>query len=280
MIRPFGFAKPTGVKEALEALQHANAVCLAGGTDLLVEMRSGHKHPDLVVDIKGIRELQEFSFDRQKGITIGAAVPLNFLISHKQIRESCPALAEAAASIGSYQIRNRATVAGNICNSSPAADMAPVLYILGARMIIAGPGGERTLPISAFMTGVKQNALSPGEFVTGIRIPPPPKARMLFLKKQRVRGHDLALINAAGLAEPGSGSLRICVGACATRPVLLEGTDELYRKEKNPDRLAEGIAELAVSAVAPIDDVRASAEYRSDLVRVFVKRIVKQVCAA
>jgi CO/xanthine dehydrogenase FAD-binding subunit len=280
MIGLFGFVKPTTVEEALEALQVPNSVCLAGGTDLLVEMRNRLKNPDLVVDIKGIPELAEFSFDPGKGIIIGAGVPLNFLAAHKGIRNSCPALAEAAASIGSYQIRNRATLAGNICNASPAADMAPVLFILGAEMVISGPGGERTLPISAFMTGVKQNALASGEFVTRVRIPPLPTARMAFMKKQRVRGHDLALINAAGLADAGSKSLRICVGACAVRPLLLEGTDELYAREKNPDRLAEGVAEMAAASIAPIDDVRASAEYRRDLVRVFVKRIVRQVCAA
>ncbi len=280
MIKPFGFFKPSTVGETLEALKGPNAVCLAGGTDLLVEMRNGLKHPDLIVDIKGVKELEAFSFDRGKGIVVGAGVTLNFLVAHKGIRESCPALAEAAASIGSYQIRNRATLVGNICNSSPAADMAPVLFILGARIVIAGPTGERTLPISSFMTGVKKNALSPGEFVTRVEIPPLPGGKIAFMKKQRVRGHDLALINAAGLADPGAGSLRICVGACAVRPVLLEGTEALYRKEKNPVRLAESIAELAVSSVSPIDDVRASAEYRSDLVRVFVKRIVEQVCAA
>lgn len=280
MIKPFGYCKPATVEKALEALKIPSAVCLAGGTDLLVEMRNDLKHPDLVVDIKGLKEIAEFSFDRQKGITIGAGVTLNFLVADKQIQDSCPALAEAAASIGSYQIRNRATLAGNICNGSPAADLAPVLYILGARMIIAGPGGERALPISDFMTGVKQTALEPGEFVTKVKIPPLPGGKTAFMKKQRVRGHDLALINAAGLADPGSGSLRICVGACATRPVLLKGTDELFVKEKNPEKLAESIAELAVSSISPIDDVRASAEYRSDLVRIFVKRIVRQVCAA
>jgi CO/xanthine dehydrogenase FAD-binding subunit len=280
MIKPFGFFKPSTVGEALEALKNPNAVCLAGGSDLLVEMRSGLKHPDLVVDIKGIKKLEDFSFDRREGIVIGAGVTLNFLVAHEGIRDSCPALAEAAASIGSYQIRNRATLVGNICNSSPAADMAPVLFILGAQIVIAGPAGERTLPISSFMTGVKQNALAPGEMVIRVEIPPPPAGKTAFMKKQRVRGHDLALINAAGLAAAGTGSLRICVGACATRPVLLEGTDELYNKEKNPARLAESIAELAVSSVSPIDDVRASAEYRSDLVRVFVKRIVEQICAA
>lgn len=280
MIKPFGFFKPSTVGEALEALKGPNAVCLAGGTDLLVEMRNGLKTPDLIVDIKGVKELETFSFDRREGIVVGAGVTLNFLVAHEGIRESCPALAEAAASIGSYQIRNRATLVGNICNASPAADMAPVLFILGARIVIAGAEGERTLPISSFMTGVKKNALSHGEFVTRVEIPPLPGGKIAFMKKQRVRGHDLALINAAGLADAAAGSLRVCVGACAVRPVLLEGTEELYRKEKNPARLAESIAGLAVSSVSPIDDVRASAEYRSDLVRVFVKRIVERVCAA
>ena len=100
------------------------------------------------------------------------------------------------------------------------------------------------------------------------------------MKKQRVRGHDLALINAAGLADPKANTLRVCVGACAVRPVLLEGTDDLYSKEKNPDKLAEQVAELAATSVSPIDDVRSSAEYRRDLVRVYARRIVKQVCAA
>ena len=278
MIRPFAYVKPATMEEALDALKLDNSKPLAGGTDLLVEMRNGLKEPELLVDIKCLAELNTLTNDREGGVKIGAGVTLNALIENKEIRERLPAIAEAAFSIATYQLRNRATMVGNICNASPAADMAPPLYVLGADVVITGPCGERIIPISEFITGVKKNSLKKGELVVQVEVPQVPKAKMVFLKKQRIKGHDLALINVAGLADKQSGSLRICVGACAVKPLLLEGLDQAFQETKGVEQLAEQVARLALQAISPIDDVRSSKEYRMDMVEVLVKRVVRQIC--
>ncbi len=279
MIRPFSYLKPRTLAEALEALAADGARPMAGGTDLLVEMRNGQRKPQVLVDIKGLEELQVLDVDPGKGASIGAGVSLNALVDSARVRKYLPLLSEAAFSIATYQLRNRATLVGNICNASPAADMAPPLYVLEAQVVIAGPDGERRLPVSEFITGVKSTALKQGELVVRVEIPRLLQARTAFLKKQRIRGHDLALINVAGLADGQAEVLRICIGACAVTPVLAAETDSLFKKTKDVEKLAEEAAELAVRTVSPIDDLRASQEYRRDMVRVFVKRLVRRICS-
>jgi len=279
MIKPVAYFKPSSLSEAVEALQSGNAKPLAGGTDLLINMRNGVDKPELLVDIKKLEELNVFSADGKKGMTIGARIDLNFLIDSSDVRKRYPLLTESAQTIATYQLRNRATLAGNICNASPAADMAPALYVLGAYVVINGPTGERKLPISDFITGVKRTALKEGELVVRIEIPEAASGKMAFLKKQRYRGHDLATVNVAGIADPSEKTLRVCIGACAVTPVLLKGTDELYKESKNTDELADRVAELAQKSISPIDDVRSSAEYRRDMASVYIKRLIRKICA-
>lgn len=279
MIKQFAYFKPTTLAEAFAALQTEGSIPLAGGTDLLVELRGGVKSAGLIVDLKGLPKLAELSATAENSITIGAGVDLNFLVDHGRIREFCPLLSEAAYSIATYQLRNRATLGGNICNASPAADMAPPLYVLDAVVVAAGPDGERRIPIFKFFTGVKRTSLKSSEIVVRVEIPPVPRAKMAFFKKQRIKGHDLAAINMAGLADSGSGTLRISIGACAVTPILLKGTDQLYRENKDVEKLAEKVAALAVNSIKPIDDLRATAEYRRDMAAVFAKRLVRKICA-
>jgi xanthine dehydrogenase FAD-binding subunit len=278
MIKNFIYTKPGSLSEAISLLQKKNTFPLAGGTDLIADLRGGVKKAEYVVDIKGLDGLDVLTFSLEKGAKIGALVTLNAIIESKDIRNALPILCDAAFSIATYQIRNRATLMGNICNASPAADMLPALYVLGARVSIKGPEGERLIPISDFVKGVKKTALKKGEIAVEAQIPAQGKAKMAFLKQQRVKGHDLALVNAAGIAHAESRSLRICVGACSPTPVLLEGTDALYRETEDVEKLSARMADLAISSIAPVDDVRASAEYRRDIVGVLVKRIVQRVC--
>jgi len=279
MIHSCAYTKPTNLEDAVSALHEENARVLAGGTDLLADMRGGIKKTDLVVDIKGIENLNVLSVDSDRGASIGAAVTLNALIESKKLKERYPVLPDAAFTIATYQLRNRATMVGNICNASPAADMAPPLYILGAKVLIAGRNGERSVPIDTFITGVKETILDKGEIVTRVEIPPLSKnSKMVFLKKQRIKGHDLATINIAGLADRGSQQLKICIGACAETPLLLEKTDELYREEKDIEKLAERIFELSLQSISPIDDIRSSAEYRRNMVRIYVNRVLQEIC--
>jgi CO/xanthine dehydrogenase FAD-binding subunit len=279
MIRSCAYVKPRGLDEAFAAQRQQGARLLAGGTDLLVDMRKGLESVGLLVDTKGLEELNVLAIHSGQDATIGGRITLNALIEDARIRKNFPIIADAAGTIATYQLRNRATLIGNICNASPAADMAPPLYVLAAEVLIAGPAGERTLPIGSFFTGVKKTALAKGELVLGVRFPHPGPARTAFMKKQRIKGHDLASVNVAGLADKAAGTLRICIGACAPTPVLLVGTDELYRMAMGIEALADQAAALALKSIAPIDDVRSSAEYRRDMAQVLVKRIVRVICS-
>jgi CO/xanthine dehydrogenase FAD-binding subunit len=279
MIRSCAYFRPRSLEEAFAARQQEGARLLAGGTDLLVDMRKGLEPVELLVDAKGLEELAVFAVHPTNGATVGGRITLNQLIEDARIRKSFPVVSEAAGSIATYQLRNRATLVGNICNASPAADMAPPLYVLDAQVLIAGPGGGRSIPIGSFITGVKKTALAAGEIVLGVKIPNPGPARTAFMKRQRIKGHDLASVNVAGLADKAAGTLRICVGACAPTPVLLPDTDRLYAKAKGPEDLAEQVAKLALDSISPIDDVRSSAEYRRDMAAVLVKRVVRAICS-
>ncbi len=274
MLGAFDYVRARSVDEACRLLaERDDASVLAGGTDLLVEIRNGLRSPKLLIDVKSIDELKRLDVDGPER-TIGAAVPLNRLAEHRAIRDALPALAEAALSIGTYQLRNRATLAGNLCNASPAADSAPVLLTLGASLSVAGTDGRRTVPISELFTGVKRTSLAPEEIVTDVRIPAPGSGtRTAFLKQQRIRGHDLAVVNVAGSYVPDAETLRIAVGSCAPTPILLEPIDT----SGSVDVVAGRAIELAEAAVSPISDVRASAVYRHAVLPVLMKRLVDRL---
>ena len=275
MLGAFDYVRARSVDEACRLLAESDAASvLAGGTDLLVEIRNGLRSPKLLIDVKSIDELAVLDVDGPERV-IGAAVPLNRLAEHRAIRDALPALAEAALSIGTYQLRNRGTLAGNLCNASPAADSAPVLLSLGATLSVAGTDGRRTVPISELFTGVKRTCLAPEEIVIDVRIPAPERdpPRTAFLKQQRIRGHDLAVVNVAGSYAPDAKTLKIAVGSCAPTPVLLEPIDA----SGAVDAVTGRAIELAEAAVSPISDVRASAAYRRAVLPVLLERLVDRL---
>jgi len=267
----FDYVHPRSTEDACRLLaETADARILAGGTDLLVEIRNGLRAPSLLVDVKRIDELACLDTDGTEWI-VGATVPLNVLAERRAIRDALPALADAAVSIGTYQLRNRATLAGNLCNASPAADSAPVLLAIGASVSVAGPGGRRTVPISELFAGVKRTCLEPGEIVTDVRIPARPDGmRCAFLKQQRIRGHDLAVVNVAGAYHPETKRLHIAIGSCAPTPILLEPIEATGSAAAVAD-LGIGLAEAATS---PISDVRASADYRRAVLPILLRRLI------
>jgi len=270
----FDYVRARSVDEACRLLAESDdASVLAGGTDLLVEIRNGLRSPKLLIDVKSIDEFAALDVDGPERV-IGATVPLNRVAEHRAIRDALPALAEAALSIGTYQLRNRATLAGNLCNASPAADSAPVLLSLGATLSVAGTDGRRTVPISELFTGVKRTCLASGEIVTDVRIPALEEGtRTAFLKQQRIRGHDLAVVNVAGSYAPDAETLRVAVGSCAPTPVLLEPIDASGAVDAVTDRAIE----LAEAAVSPISDVRASAAYRRAVLPVLLERLIDRL---
>lgn len=275
MLGDFKYKRIQSIEEGCLYLAEAagKAAVLAGGTDLLVEIRNGLKSPETLVDCKRIDALKAFHVDAS-GSTIGASVPLNRLIEHREFHTTYPALADALLSIGTYQLRNRATLAGNICNGSPAADSAPVLLVLGATVDVIGVKGARAIPIRDFFAGVKKTSLKPDEIVTGIRLPNRTDLCTAFRKQQRIRGHDLAIVNVAAAYSRSERTVRLAIGSCAPTPVLL---DPITVDSANTNAFIGHVVDVVRSSVSPISDVRASASYRNAVLPILVKRILTKL---
>ncbi|UCF09406.1 MAG: xanthine dehydrogenase family protein subunit M [Candidatus Bipolaricaulota bacterium] len=278
MIGRFEYARPKSVEDAVSLLRErgGDAAVYAGGTDLLVEIRNGHRAPALLVDVKGIDELRRLEIGETE-LRIGAATPLNAVAESRAVRHRLVALADAALSIGTYQIRGRATLAGNVCNASPAADTAPVLLVAGAELIVAGPAGRRSVPVQELFTGVKRTSLSAEDIVVEVRIPAAEGAlETAFLKQQRIRGHDLAVVNVAGSVDVDTRRMAVAVGSCAPTPVLLDPVDT---RGQSPAEISERLITLAEKATSPISDVRASASYRRAILPVLLRRLCDRLAA-
>lgn len=278
MIGTFDYVRVGSIKEGCDLLatQGDRAVALAGGTDLLVNIRNTGRSPDLLVDFKNIAQMNRLVTDESAGATIGACVPLNVIADNRFIVDRYTALAQAARSVGSYQVRNRATLGGNIANASPAADTAPALLVLNASVSVTGVDGSRVIPIDQLFTGVKKTSLKGSEVITDITLPPlSPGARSAFAKKQRVKGHDLAIINMAAYCDLAAGKMRVAIGSCAVTPILLP--EFSLPDDERVDGLVERVNNVAQEIISPIDDVRASAEYRRGLVPVLLHDLIWDV---
>jgi len=287
---PFDYVRartPTEVC-ALLAEHGAAARLLLGGTDLLVRMRDGQVRPRLVVDVKhlpGMRALTPSppSRGRGEGLTIGAAVTLNEVARHPAVRARYALLAQAAEQVASYPLRNRATLGGNLCNASPAADTAPAVLLLEGRMVLYGPVGEREIPASDFFLGPGKTAMVPGEFLTAVRFPPPPAGAIgRCLKLGRTRAGDLALVGVAVLGFPDDTArtgyrFRIGLAAVAPTPLRAHAAEAVLAAGPLTEETFARAAGEAMNASSPIDDVRASAAYRRAMVRNLTLRALRQV---
>jgi CO/xanthine dehydrogenase FAD-binding subunit len=263
-LRPFDYARPERLDEALALLaEHGPEACvLAGGTDVIVQIREGLRQPRVVVDLKRVRELRTGIVETAAGLRIGALATMSDLARDARVRARFPALVESARVVGSIQIRNRATLAGNICNASPAADTAPALLAYRAVVNVAGAGGARALPVADFFTGPGRTALARGEIVESIDLPFPERGSgAAFGRVTRRRGVDLATINLCCVAM-ASGAARVACGAAGPRPFVVEG-----------DR--DSVVERAVAASSPISDVRGSREYRLAMLGVVGRRTME-----
>jgi len=272
----FAYEKPATLDEAVSLLREAGegARVLAGGTDLIGWIRAGLVEPDLLIDLKGIGGLEGIAVDETAGrIRIGALATFTDLIQSGAIREKAPLLHEAARTVASRGIRNRATPAGNICSAVPCCDMGPPLLVLEAEVRAAGPEGERVVPIRDWFTGPRRTALRPGEIVTAVDVPLPGSPHgAAYVKLGRYDGEDLAQASAAVLALPG-GERRVAFGAVAPTPVRSGRIEELLRgKEEAAPALLEEAAVVLPGEIAPIDDLRSGKEYRSRMTRVMFER--------
>ena len=252
---------------------------LAGGTDLLVQLRSGLIAPDVIIDIKGIRETREIRED-DGAFVIGAAVTGADLGEHAASKAAWPGVIEAAELIGSTQIQGRASLAGNLCNASPAADTVPALIAAAARCLIAGPEGMRNVPVGDVCTAPGQLSLGDGEFVVTIELPkPPPRSADAYLRFIPRTEMDIAVVGAGvslTLDEDGRcTAARIALGAVAPTAILVEEAGAALVGTDCGDAAIEAMAATARAACRPIDDKRGTAEYRTKVAGVLAARATR-----
>jgi len=256
---------------------------MMGGTDLFTQMRDGVWRPKTVVDAKHLPGMTDVSYDENAGLTVGAAAAMNQLANHPIIQTRYTALAQAAGSVGSYQLRNRATIGGNLCNASPCADTAPAVVALGGTMLLNGPAGERELPAGSFFRGPAQTALEPAEFLAAIRFPSVgPDAISTYHKLGRNKLGDLSLVGVAvvGFPDPATGSgfrFRITLGSVAPVPLRALAAEGILASHRPGEETFAAAAEAAMGAAVPISDVRATAAYQVMMVRVLTLRALRQI---
>jgi carbon-monoxide dehydrogenase medium subunit len=276
-VRRFEITLPGSVDECVKTLaaRGADAKVVAGGTDLLPQMKNGLTRPALVVDLSGVPALRVLETNAQ-GLRLGAAVTARTVERDARVRSGYAALAESGALVGSVQIRNLATVGGNLCNAAPSADMAPPLVALDAEAVIAGPRGQRRVPMASFFTGVRRTVLGPDELLVELVVPAPgPRSGGSYLRHTPRRELDIAVVGVASqvtLSNGVCGKARIALAAVAPTPVRATAAERaLEGQPLTPERI-EQAAELAVQAAQPISDQRGSAEFRLHLVRVLTRR--------
>ena len=276
-MRAFAYERPTRLGDAIALLaEHGpDARPLAGGTDLIIRLRDGSIAPRLVVDLKGIADLDGEIREDDGMLTIGARTVMTDIAADVRVRRDFAALAEAAAVVGAVQIRNRATLAGNICNASPAADTAPALLVYDARVVVAGPGGVRRIPIDAFFVRSGVTTLARGEIVTAIELPRPTDARgAVHLRRTRRRGHDLASVTLA-CAVLADGVTRLAYGSLGPRPVLVDDATGVLADPAAPDLAKIARLETLFVAASPSPrSMRASPAYRLAMLHVLGLRAV------
>lgn len=274
------YESPTSIAEAIRLLaEEPGAHILSGGTDLLIQLRNGRLPATrLVIDAKRIDELTEIQWDEDEGLRIGAAVSCRRLITAPEVVRRYPGLAEAAALIGSRQIQSRASLGGNLCNGSPAADTIPALIALGARAVVAGTGGRRELPVEEFVTAPGRNALGEGEILAQLFVPAVAAGAADAYQRFTPRNEmDIAVVGIAASVTLEHGQCieaRIALGAVGPTPLVAEGAAaELVGGPIDETRL-EKAARAAREAARPISDKRGSATYRRQLVHTLSRRTI------
>ncbi|HEY4668914.1 MAG TPA: xanthine dehydrogenase family protein subunit M [Tepidiformaceae bacterium] len=275
----FEYIAPRTLAEAYQHLGNGKRTAmLAGGTDIIVQLREGRRSCDQVLDLKHIPELMALAFTSDGTLEIGAATPLADIYEDPEVARRLPGLVDAASLIGGIQIQGRATLGGNLCNASPAADSAPALIALAARLVIGSSAGTRELPVEEFFLGPGQNALQPGEILLQVKIPPqPPGSGACFLRFIPRNEMDIAVANAGvsiQLSDDRSRieRARVAVGAVAPTPLLVPAAANALVGQAPTAETLERAAQAAAEAATPITDMRGSAAQRRHLTRVMTLR--------
>jgi aerobic carbon-monoxide dehydrogenase medium subunit len=276
-VRRFELALPRSVDDCLKVLAErgAETKVVAGGTDLLPQLKNGLLRPPCVIDLSGVPALRILESD-QRSLRIGAAVTARELELDPRVRSGYLALAESGALVGSVQVRNLATVGGNLCNAAPSADMAPPLLALEAEAVIVGPKGQRRVPLGSFFLGVRRTVLGPDELLLELVVPAPgPRSGGNYLRHTPRRELDIAVVGVASqltLSNGACAKARIALASVAPTPIRATAAEQsLEGQPVTPERI-DRAAELAVGAAQPISDQRGSAQFRNHLVRVLTRR--------
>lgn len=277
------YVAPVTVEEAVRALQgSALARPFAGGTDLIVQVRERRKDAEVMVDLKAIPELTSISFAADGSLRIGAAAPCAAIYHNQRIATAYPALIDSASLIGGIQIQSRASLGGNLCNSSPAADSIPTLIALAATCEIAGSGGRRTVPVEEFCTGPGANILKPGEVLVALNFPAPaPRSGAAFERFIPRNEMDIAVVNAAAsitLSTDGSkfAAARVAIGAVAPTTLLVPAAAAALAGQPVSAETIARAAAAAREAAKPITDMRGSADQRRHLAGVLTGRVINK----
>ncbi len=278
-MRRLDYFRPKSLKEALQLKKTtAGAKYIAGGTDLIVQIKNRELQTAALISLRSIPELATIEING--GARIGALATISDLIQHLELSYNYPVLIEAAKRLGSVQIRNVATVGGNLCNCSPSADMALPLLVLEAKVRLQAAKTSREIPLSEFFKGPGESCLSSDEILTDILLDlPPQRAKTTFLKKGRVK-MDLAVASMAMLVEIEGGrcrKARIAAGSVAPMPLRLSKVETLLEGATISKDLVSKAKQLARNTVFPITDVRATAEYRRHIIGVYVQRGLEKV---
>lgn len=283
MILPeFEYLEPKTMEEAISLASQLGLRCkvMAGGTDVIVLMKEKVIKPEYIVDLKNIEGLDALEYTPGQGLRIGSLTKLRTIEKSEVVKENFPAVADAAHYVASTQVRSKGTMAGNICNASPSCDTAPILIALGATVSTEGPAGQSKIDVEKLFTGPKKTVLEQGEIVTEILIPDmKPGQGAAYIKHAYRKAMDLAIVGVAASVTVKGGKCqdaRIALGAVAATPIRAKGAEALLIGKEITDELINEVSVAAAEGCSPISDVRASAEYRKDMIRVFTKRAIKK----
>ena len=274
------YISPTSVKEAIDILAREGdrARFLAGGTDILVQLRAARRQPDLLVDVKSIPELNQLSYTPSEGLTLGAAVPCYKIYDDDAVASAYPALIDSTLIIGGIQIQGRASVGGNVCNSAPSADAIPALIALGATVEIVSTQGHRRVAVEDFCTGPGENVMRPDEMMVSIHIPPPPpnfgSRYIRFIPRNEM---DIAVVGAGVSVELSDDkatikSARISLASVAPTPLFVKEAGDALAGQPITEENIRKASDLAKKAARPITDMRGTIDYRIHLCEVLTRR--------
>lgn len=278
-MKPFEYAAPRTLADALGLINgRPRTLLLAGGTDLLVQLRARRKEAELVVDLKRVPEVMSITEDAG-ALHIGAAVPCCDIYEHARVRQLFPSLAHTAALIGGVQIQSRASLGGNLCNAAPSADSVPMLIALGATARIASAAGERHVPVEQVAAGPGRNTLAPGELLVSIRLPLPAKGTgghyLRFIPRNEM---DIAVVGVGVALTVDAGVIRharVALASVAPTPLFVADAGAAMEGQAPDEAAFDKAAAIAQAAAQPISDMRGPAEYRRHLVGVLTRRALR-----